>query len=147
MPETTISKDTQLTPKQEKFVFYLIQGKSQRQAFIEAYPKAKKWKEDHVDSQACKTLKIPKVHQRYEELLKKAESEAVMSAADRQKWLSDIVKTGMINVDGVDIPVKSEQRLKAMDILNKMSGEYVTKIETSDEGFNININIGYEKES
>ena len=146
MPETTISKG-KLTPQQEKFVFYLIQGKSQRQAYYEAYPNSRKWQEKSVDSAASNLLKNNKVAIRYYELLKKAENEAVMSAADRQKWLSDIVKTGMINVDGVDIPVKSEQRLKAMDILNKMSGEYITKIETTDEGFNINISIGYEKES
>lgn len=147
MSETTISKDTTLTPKQEKFVLNVVNGMSQRQAYLAAYPKSKKWKETTVDSKASTLLKQEKVLERYQELMKKAEDEAIMSAAERKIWLSKIVKSGLINVDGVDVPVKSDARLKAMDILNKMSGEYITKIETTDEGFNINIQIGNEKNS
>lgn len=147
MSETTISKDTTLTPKQEKFVLNVVNGMSQRQAYLAAYPKSKKWKETTVDSKASTLLKQEKVLERYQELMKKAEDEAIMSAAERKIWLSKIVKSGLINVDGTDVPVKSDARLKAMDILNKMSGEYITKIETTDEGFNINIQIGNEKNS
>lgn len=147
MSETTISKDTTLTPKQEKYVLNLVNGMSQRQAYLAAYPKSKKWKETTVDSKASTLLKQEKVLERYQELMKKAEDEAIMSAAERKIWLSKIVKSGLINVDGTDVPVKSDARLKAMDILNKMSGEYITKIETTDEGFNINIQIGNEKNS
>ena len=58
-----------LTPKQEIFVASLVKGNSQRQAYIEAYPNAAKWKENAIDSQASKMLKSPKVFQRYEELM------------------------------------------------------------------------------
>ena len=126
-----------LTPKQEKFVYSLIKGLSQRQAYIEAYPNAKKWKEDHVDSQASKTLKIPKVLQRYQELQQKAEDEAVMTSVERKKWLTEIIKKGEMEVcDGQKVVVGSTDRLKAMDILNKMDSEYTQKHEVKVEESN-----------
>lgn len=123
-----------LTPKQETFVYGLIKGLSQRQAYIEAYPNAKKWKEDHVDSQASKTLKIPKVLQRYQELQQKAEDEAIMTSIERKKWLTEIIKKGEMEVcDGQKVVVGSTDRLKAMDILNKMDSEYTQKHEVKVE--------------
>ena len=123
----------ELTPKQERYVQGLIRGLSQRQAYIEAYPNSGKWKPEHVDSQASVCLKIPKVLQRYQELQKKAEDEAIMTSIERKKWLSEIVRTGEVNVSGTKIPVNSSDRLKAMDILNKMDSEYVEKHEVQIE--------------
>ena len=60
--------EVKLTPKQEKFVDGILQGKSQRQAYIEAYPKAKKWKETSVDSNASQLMENTKVLQRLKEL-------------------------------------------------------------------------------
>lgn len=123
-----------LTPKQEKFVYGLIKGLSQRQAYIEAYPNAKNWKEDHVDSQASKTLKIPKVLQRYQELQQKAEDEAIMTSIERKKWLTEIIRKGEMKVSGEQsVLVGSTDRLKAMDILNKMDSEYTQKAEIKIE--------------
>lgn len=147
MSETTISKDTRLTPKQEKFVLNVVNGMSQRQAYMEAYPGSKMWKPETVDCKASILLKNGKVLERYQELMKKVEEEAIMSAAERRKWLSDIIKKGTIVTDGTELPVKSADRLKAIDILNKMSGEYITRIETSEEGLSVNISIGYEKDA
>jgi len=147
MSKTTISKDTTLTPKQEKYVRNLIDGMSQRQAYMDAYPKAKKWKESAIDSQASILMSNSKVAKRYRELLDKASDKAIMSSIERKKWLTDLIIKGTIVTDGVDVPVNSSDRLKALDILNKMNGEYITKVETTDDGFNINVSIGYEKES
>ena len=120
-----------LTNKQEKFVQGLIKGLSQRQAYIEAYPRAEKWKENAIDSQASILLKNSKVLERYQELAKKAEDEAIMSSKERKKWLSDIVTTGEMTVNNIRIPVKAADRLKAMDILNKMDSEYIEKHEVA----------------
>jgi len=120
-----------LTNKQEKFVQGLIKGLSQRQAYIEAYPRAEKWKESAIDSQASILLKNSKVLERYQELAKKAEDEAIMSSKERKKWLSDIVTTGEMTVNNIRIPVKAADRLKAMDILNKMDSEYIEKHEVA----------------
>ncbi|WP_398577195.1 terminase small subunit, partial [Streptococcus gordonii] len=59
-----------LTVKQEKFVQGIISGLSQRQAYREAYPSAKKWLDSSVDSKAVVLLQNAKVMKRYRELLK-----------------------------------------------------------------------------
>lgn len=109
-----------LTPKQEIFVASLVKGNSQRQAYIEAYPNAAKWKEDNVDVQASRLLKNPKVYPRYQELLKKAEDEAIMSAVERKRWLTGVVKGEQFT---------TTDKLKALDLLNKMDGQYIEKHE------------------
>ena len=120
-----------LTNKQEKFVQGLIKGLSQRQAYIEAYPNAAKWTDKSVDARASNLLKVDKVLIRYQELAKKTEDEAIMSSKERKKWLSDIVTTGEMTVNNIRIPVKAADRLKAMDILNKMDSEYIEKHEVA----------------
>ena len=62
-----------LTPKQELFVQELAKGKSQRQAYFEAYPKSKNWKVETVDAQASKLANNNKVLIRLEELRKVTE--------------------------------------------------------------------------
>lgn len=59
-----------LTEKQELYVQNLIKGMSQREAYRNAYPKSKKWKDSSVDSRASNLLKIDKVLTRFQELKK-----------------------------------------------------------------------------
>ena len=122
-----------LTPKQEKYVQNLIKGMSQREAYKNSYD-AKNMKDETIDSKACELLKKDKIKERYEELQEKADNEAIMSAIERKKWLTDVI-TGEIKekifLDGVQAERDAylSDKMKAMEILNKMSGEYVTKIE------------------
>lgn len=73
---------SKLTQKQEKFVQALISGKSQREAYKEAY-NAANMKDSTVDSNACRLLNNSKVAARYNEL--KAEEEA----RQREKYSLD----------------------------------------------------------
>lgn len=124
--------NNKITPKQELFVQGLIKGLSQRQAYIEAYPRASKWKESTVDSKASVLFKNGKVLERYQELQKKAQDDAIMTSIERKKWLTKIVLNGEMNVKGVgNVPVNASDRLKAMDILNKMDSEYIEKHEVN----------------
>lgn len=132
----TTRSNTKLTNKQEKFVKELIKGKTQRQAYYAAYPNSKKWKNENVDAKASNLFKIDKIKTRYQQLQKNANDKAIMSSIERKKWLTNI----LLKKD-----IRLNDKLKAIDILNKMDGEYITKIETTDEGFNVNINIGYEE--
>lgn len=116
-----------MTAKQEKYVQNLIQGMSQRQAYKDAYPNAVKWKDETVDSKASVLLNKGakgKVLARYKELLKKTEDNAIMNAKERRKWLT----MQILNDDN-----SLSDRLKAMDILNKMDGEYNEKIKITGE--------------
>ena len=43
-----------------------------------------------------------------------------MSAQARLEWLTDLVQDNVTNIDS---------KLRAMEIMNKMTGEYVTRVE------------------
>ena len=81
-----------LTDKQEKFIQELIKGKSQREAYREAYPASKKWLDTAVDCEASKLFSTTKVLQRYNEihdrLMERATQDAIMSAEEVLKELS-----------------------------------------------------------
>ncbi len=70
----------QLTPRQEKYVQNLLQGKSQREAYREAYPSSRKWKDSAVDSQASITLSGTKVSQRYNALKDELKNRNLLTA-------------------------------------------------------------------
>lgn len=116
--------------RHEKFAQGIAQGLSQRKAYREAFPNSKKWKDETVDPKASNLAKDDKVSARLQELRDESSSKAVKSAQARKEWLSSII-------DGEeDINVK----LKACDLLNKMDGEYTTKIE-ADVSSEMHINI------
>lgn len=108
--------------KKEKFIQCIISGMSQRKAYREAYPNSSKWKDATVDNKASKLFHEDEILARYEELQKVAEDDAIMSAKERKIWLTEKV---------LDNREKTENQLKAMDILNKMDGEYTNKVEVS----------------
>lgn len=74
-----------------------------------------------VNTNASKLLQNTTIAQYIRELTEKAQDERILTAKERQVMLSDIARDGALTQD----------RLRAVDILNKMTGEYVTKIEGS----------------
>lgn len=109
-----------LTARQEKYVQGLVSGKTQRQAYIAAYPAAAKWKDNTVDARACEALKNSKILERYQELRKKAEDDTILTAVERKRWLTEVIKGEKVS---------TSDKLKALDLLNKMDGQYIDKLE------------------
>lgn len=105
--------------RHEKFAQELAKGISQRKAYRVAFPRSEKWKDETVDSKASALAKNDKVLARVEELKAAAASNAVMTATQRKEWLTEL-----INSEDEATPNK----LKAIDILNKMDGEYTEKV-------------------
>ena len=133
-----------LTPKQEKFIQNIVSGMTQRQAYKVAYQNNTTDKQ--ADEEACKLFNSPKINQRYQELMKELEDEAIMTAKERMIWLTNVLKgeeydTYMWDGEERVTTPSMMNKLKAMDILNKMSGEYVTKIDADVNNNNVNINI------
>ena len=64
------------------------------------------------------------IKKRIEELSQKIACNNIMTAKERQEYL-----TKLINSDDV----KVSDKLKALDILNKMTGEYIQKVEVNGE--------------
>jgi phage terminase small subunit len=88
-----------LTQKQEQFIQELISGKSQREAYKQAYPNSVKWTDNAVDSRASRLLKTDKVLTRYKELQsrlkKEAEDEGIVSG---KKVLKELAKIGFADI-------------------------------------------------
>ncbi len=106
----------------EKFVQCLLQGMSQRKAYREAFPQSTKWKDNTVDVKASQLFSNDKVLIRYKELQEESKDAAIMKRKDRMIVLSEIAS---------DECGKPDARIKAIDTLNKMDGQYVNKVEVS----------------
>ena len=108
-----------LTAKQEAFVQNIIQGMNQADAYRSAYD-TKRMTDNAIYREASLLMSHPKVSQRMKELSEKADIPKIMTAQKRLEWLTERIAD-----DSVDIHAK----LKAVDLMNKMQGEYVTKVE------------------
>lgn len=107
-----------LTANQEAFVQNIIQGMSQADAYRSAYPN-QRMSDKTIWETASKLMANPKVVTRLKELRDKIANEKIMSAQKRMEWLTEVVKSDMASYS---------DKLKAVDIMNKMDGEYVQKI-------------------
>lgn len=134
-----------LNIKQEQFVQNLIKGMSQREAYKTAYNA--KYKDEAIDSKASTLFNSDKVQERYKELLNEVKDESIMTAKERMKWLTEVVKgiqkeeIKICNGEEVSVYEKSADlntKIKALDTLNKMDGQYTTKLEG-------NLEITYEE--
>lgn len=131
-----------LTPKQEKFIQNIISGMSQREAYKNSY-NAKNMANDTIDNKACKLFNSGKIRARYQELMKRLENKAIMTAEERMIWLTKVINCDVKVKQEYDNEIKEydpyiSDRLKALDMLNKMDGQYTTKIEG-------NLGITYEE--
>lgn len=110
-----------LTAKQEQFVQNVIQGMSQADAYRSAYS-CKRMSDNAIYREASLLMSSPKVAQRLNELRNELAKPSIMTAQERLEWLTEVIKS------------KTEEtgdKLKAADIMNKMQGEYVTKVEAN----------------
>ena len=107
--------------RHEKFVQCLISGMSQRKAYREAFKQSSKWKDTTVDVNASKLFSDTKVLLRYKELQEEAQDAAIMTRKERMVTLSEIAKNAE----------KEADMIKAIDTLNKMDGDYTSKVELS----------------
>lgn len=76
-----------LTSKQEKFIQALIAGKSQRQAYKEAY-NAANMKDKTIDERASVLFKNDKIKTRYNELLEEHKNKALYT---REEMVNDLI--------------------------------------------------------
>lgn len=117
-----------LTSKQEKYVQGLVTGLSQRQAYIQAYPKASDWKENSVDRQASTLLKNPKVLARYNALMEEHKNKALWTreeAVNELKWLyKQAIKSIEEQDEGYVRQGTSSALLGAIQELNKLEDLY-----------------------
>ena len=138
-----------LNIKQEKFIANILNGMSQRQAYKDAYGAT--YREDVIDRNASKLFNTNEVQMRYRELRDKTLEKDILTATERMKFLSDVVSgkekdTVYYNVNGENIPIEKSAdlgtKIRAVDTLNKMTGEYTQKVEVEAEtSFDVNIKV------
>lgn len=81
-----------LTSQQETFVAALVAGKSQYNAYLEAYPNAKNWKRTTVDPKASNLFKQDKIQARYKKLLEEYQDKLRLEAFyDRDQAINDLL--------------------------------------------------------
>lgn len=120
-----------LTPKQEKFAQCIaLEEMSQSDAYRTAYSCAK-MSDKTIWENASRLMADSKVTARITELRQETITPKVMSAQKRREKLTDIAE----NSEDPNVA------MKAIDLLNKMTGEYVQKVETE---FKNAVNISIE---
>jgi len=116
-----------LTGKQEAFAqAYVLNGGNATQAYRESYT----WQgmsDNALSVEGKRTLSLPHVSLRVQELRQPMIQEAVASIEERKKLLSEAVRKGLSN--GKMTP---KDGLRAVDLLNQMDGLYVTKTESKN---------------
>ena len=112
-----------LNARQKAFCEYYVASGNATDSAIKAG-----YKEKYAGVNADKLLKNTNIKKYIDELQKKTKSSRIMTAIERREFLTSMIKDGA---------VKDTDRLKALDILNKMDGEYTQKVEVNG---NINSN-------
>ena len=108
-----------MTHRQELFIQeYIKTGNTTNSAIKAGYSKRT------AKSIGQRLLTFVNIKKRIEELSQKIANNNIMTAKERQEYL-----TKLINSDDV----KVSDKLKALDILNKMTGEYTQKVEVNGE--------------
>lgn len=119
-----------LTAKQEKFVQSIVLDEMNlSDAYRSAY-NTDKMSDKTVNEKASLLASEDKIRARILELRQEATTPKVMSAQKRREKLTDLAESEDPNV-----------AMKAIDLLNKMDGEYVQKVETELKNAKVNINI------
>jgi phage terminase small subunit len=139
-----------LTDKQEQFCRNIIEGMSQADAYRNAYPNIR-MADKTIQENACRLAKKEAVKARIKELRDQLAKPSIMTAQERLEFLSRVINgeqgEKMVQVvDGepieVDVPTSLKNKLSAIDIMNKMQGEYVQKVEAEvTNAVNINIEL------
>lgn len=104
-----------MNERQKKFAEYYAQSGNTVQSAIKAG-----YSKKYANARAYEMLENVGVAEYIRELSEKAQEERIMNVKERQVLLSDIAK------DDENAP---SDRIKAVDTLNKMTGEYVTKVQ------------------
>ena len=121
-----------LTANQEAFVQNIIKGMSQADAYRSAYPN-QRMSDKTIWESASKLMANPKVTTRLTELRNELAKPSIMSAQERLEWLTQLIQSE---------EESTTDKLRAADIMNKMQGEYVQKVEAAvTNAVNINIEL------
>ena len=109
---------------------YVKNGRNATKAYMVANPDCT---EESAMASASRLLRNVKINKYIKELQDKAESKDIMTTIQKKEFLTKMI---------LDDPgANRNDRLKALDILNKMDGEYVEKIKAEVDITNLVVDI------
>jgi phage terminase small subunit len=121
-----------LTAKQEQFVKNIIDGMNQADAYRSAYDTSR-MTDKTVHEKASRLMADDKVRARLGELRDQMMTPSIMTAQERLEWLTEAIQSEDVAIN---------DKLKAIDIMNKMQGEYVQKVQAEvTNAVNISIEL------
>jgi phage terminase small subunit len=120
-----------LTANQESFAKCIaLEGMNYADAYRNSYS-TKNMSDNAIYVEASNLANSPKISLRIKELSKEADSPKIMSATRRKEKLTEYAESDDPNIS-----------MKAMDMLNKMDGEYIQKVVADvDTTYSINIDL------
>lgn len=121
-----------LTAKEESFCNDVASGMTLTDAYKDSY-NAENMSDKTINEKASLLAKKDKVRTRIDELREKASNKTIMNTIQRKEWLTKLIVQ--------DEKASKTDKLKALDILNKMDGEYVTKIQGEVELADIRVEL------
>lgn len=134
-----------MNKSEEHFVMYLLEGLSQRQAYLKAFPHSAKWKPETVDTKACILYNSDKIQDRLEtvrdRLVKELEDEGVITVKEILRDLAEVKdiclarKMAPIAVNGTVDECKlfnAAGANKALELLGKHLGMFDKREEDAD---------------
>lgn len=124
-----------LTHRQETYARNRAEGQSRAEAYLNAGlcpTGSRKTARDNAYTLEKRSAASTAILQRIRELQAQAEAGAIMDRTARQAWL-----TGIVTDDGQ----KTDDRLRAADMLNRMSGDYTDRADIRYTGA---VSLSYE---
>lgn len=104
-----------MNERQKRFAEYVAQcGNRTEAARLAGYS------DSYAEHRADELWRNVEVQEYYQSIVKKTQDDRIMTAKDRQALLSDIAN---------DTDNSPSDRIRAVDTLNKMTGEYITKVQ------------------
>ena len=106
-----------LNARQKKFAEYYAQSGNATESAIKAG-----YSKKYANTNASKLLQNTTIVQYIKEISDKLKDERIMCTKDRQVTLSDIARNDL---------EETSDRIRAIDTLNKMTGEYTLKVDAN----------------
>lgn len=117
-------ENNRLTPKQEKFVEEIAKGKTQRQAYLVAYPNSKNYKENTIDSRASVLMKNKKVVKRLNELKQLTEKKVEWTRKKALETINYVMDMNKKEIERINDACETEINLyeaKIMELGQQLS--------------------------
>ena len=106
-----------IRPQEEKYLSGLMQGMSQREAFLYAFPERSHWKTNVIDNKASQLLKRGEVKDRFEEMQQEAR---VANAITRDSILTRLKDFANAPIDYDKI--RPSDQIRALELIAKILG-------------------------